>query len=105
MGENLKIIRFNDDNHAERIWANGKFIGTTADMDNVFLKFWEVCKEKQWFGVETTSIWVCDDFDEYDEDDEIVDKIWDWFDTVETMTPSQILAVQSKNWELLKDLI
>lgn len=27
MGENLKIIRFNDDNHAERIWVNGKFIG------------------------------------------------------------------------------
>ena len=103
MGENLKIIRFNDDNHAERIWVNGKFIGTTANMDDVFLNFWEVCKEKQWSGVESTSIWVCDDFDDVDED--TVDEIWDWFNTVEEMTPSQRLAVMSKNWEWLIDLI
>jgi hypothetical protein len=101
--ENLKIIRFNDDNHAERIWVNGKFIGTASNMDDVFLKFWEVCKEKQWSGVESTSIWVCDDFDDIDED--TVDEIWDWFNEVEQMTPSQRLAVESKNWEWLIDLI
>lgn len=103
MGENLKIIRFNDDNHAERIWVNGKFIGTAANMDDVFLNFWEVCKEKQWSGVESTSIRVCDDFDDVDED--TVDEIWDWFNEVEQMTPSQRLAVESKNWEGLIDLI
>lgn len=101
--ENLKIISFNDDNHAKRIWVNGKFIGTMADMDNVFLKFWEICKEKQWSGVEGTSIWVCDDFDDVDED--TVEEIWDWFNTVKEMTPSQRLAVESKNWEWLVKMI
>jgi hypothetical protein len=103
MGENLKIIRFNDDNHAEKIWVNGKFIGTAADLDEVFKKFLQISQEKQWCGVECTSIWVCDDFDDIDED--TVDEIWDWFNEVEQMTPSQRLAVESKNWEWLIDLI
>lgn len=101
--ENLKIIRFNDDNHAEKIWVNGKFIGTASDMDDVFENFLKISQEKQWCGVESTSIWVCDDFDEIDED--TVEEIWDWFNEVEEMTPSQRLAVESKNWKWLIDLI
>lgn len=101
--ENLKIIRFNDDNHAERIWINGKFVGTAADLDEVFKKFLQISQEKQWCGVESTSIWVCDDFDDIDED--TVEEIWDWFNEVKEMTPSQRLAVMSKNWEWLIDLI
>ena len=70
MGENLKIIRFNDDNHTERIYINGKFAGTLAEIEYVFEKFLEISQEKHWCGVETTSIWVCDDFDDIDEDEQ-----------------------------------
>ena len=46
MGESLKIIRFNDDNHAERIWINGRFVGTTANLDEVFEEFLKISQEK-----------------------------------------------------------
>lgn len=106
MGESLKIIRFNDDNHAERIWINGRFVGTTANLDEVFEEFLKISQEKTWFRTESTTIWTCDDFEEFEEDKEwMIDKIWDWFNVVEIMIPSQILAIQSKNWELLLDLI
>ena len=46
---------------------------------------------------------IDDDIDDVDED--TVDEIWDWFNEVEQMTPSQRLAVESKNWQWLIDLI
>ena len=60
----LILIRFNDDNHAERIWANGKYIGSLNDVEFVLENFMEVCNKSQYDGLESVSIWVCDDFED-----------------------------------------
>ena len=106
----LKIIRFNDDNHAERLWANGVYLGTLADIDSVIEFLLDTINDnyfetKEYFNkVESTSIWVCDDFDE-DIDEDIVDDIWEWFNTVEIMTQEQINLVEKKEWLELHKII
>lgn len=105
--DNLNIILFNDDNHAERIYANGKFIGTLADMEDVFRNFVNVINfgQTKYNDIRCTTIWTCDDFDDFDEDSDIVDNIWDWFNTVDTMTTEQIDCVFNKDWEKLNNII
>lgn len=103
MENRLDIIRFNDDNHAERIWAEGKYIGDLSNIDYVFENLLSIIKESgKVDGIKSTSIYVCDDFDE---DDEIIDNIWDWFNKVKEMTPEQMEKVHNKDWEVLNDLI
>ena len=31
--DELNLITFNDDNHAERVWLNGKYVGTAKAVD------------------------------------------------------------------------
>ena len=103
MENRLDIIRFNDDNHAERIWAEGKYIGDLSNIDYVLENLLSIIKESgKVDGIKSTSIYVCDDFDE---DDEIIDNIWDWFNKVKEMTSEQMEKVHNKDWEALNDLI
>ena len=105
----LNIIRFNDDNHAERLWANGAYIGSLSDIDNLIEFLLDTINDdyfttKELFeGIESTSIWVCDDFDDLDE--ELVDDICDWFDNVDLMTKEQIELVNNKDWKGLQKII
>lgn len=105
----INIIRFNDDNHAERLWANGKYIGSLSDIDSLIDFLLDVINDdyfttKELFeGVESTSIWVCDDFDDLDE--ELVDDIWDWFNNVDLMTEEQIKLVKERDWIELQKTI
>lgn len=97
----LSIIRFNDDNHAERIWANGEYMGALNDIEFVLKNFMMICNKNKYEEIESTSIWTCDDFADYEEDDDFIDDIWQWFNTVETMTEEQIQLVQQRKWEEL----
>ena len=102
----LKLIRFNDDNHAERIWANGEYLGALNDIEFVLKNFMEICNQNKFEDIESTSIWICDDFEEYEEDDEeMIDYICDWFNTVEQMTPQEIELVENRKWEELYKII
>lgn len=104
--EKLSIIRFNDDNHAERIWADGIFIGTLSDIESVFENLIDIINKKGNIdGIKPVLIYVCDDFEDYDEEDEIVDDIWCWFNEVEKMTKKQMDLVHKKDWtNLLKSI-
>ena len=103
MENRLDIIRFNDDNHAERIWANGKYIGDLSNIEFVFENLLSIAQDTgKLDGIKSTEVYVCDDFDE---EDEIVDNIWDWFNNVEQMTQEQMEKVHNKNWKALNDLI
>lgn len=103
---NIKLIRFNDDNHAERIWANGEYLGTLNDIEFVLKNFMMICSKNKFEDIESTSIWVCDDFADYEEDDEeMVDCIREWFNNVEKMTPEEIQLVEKRKWEELYKII
>lgn len=105
----LYLIRFNDDNHDERIWINGQYAGEITYPKDILEKAMTIVSDEKLipgnFEIEETTIYVCDDFDNIDEDDEMVDNIWDWFNTVENMTPEQIEKVHNKDWKALNDLI
>ena len=84
MDNRLDIIRFNDDNHSERIWVDGKYIGDLSDIDSIFEKLLLIAQDTgKLDGINSVSVYVCDDFDDFDEEDEIIDNIWDWFNEVE----------------------
>ena len=106
----LSIIRFNDDNHAERIWTNGEYIGSLNDIEYVLKNFMNICKEimtnnNKLEDIESTSIWVCDDFADYEEDDDFIEDIWFWFNEVEKMTEEQMELVKQRKWEELHKII
>ena len=99
----ISIIRFNDDNHAERIWANGVYLGNLNDIEFVLENFMEECNKEKFEEIESTPVWVCDDFEDIAED--IIDDLWDWFNTVEEMTVEQMKLVKEKQWERLHEII
>ena len=104
--EKIKIIRFNDDNHAERIWANGEYLGSLNDIEFVLKNFMMICNKNKFEDIESTSIWVCDDFADYEEDnEEMIDYIWEWFNNVEKMTEEEIKLVEERKWEDLYKII
>ena len=107
MSNKLDIIRFNDDNHAERLWVDGKYIGDLSDISSIIEKLFYIIKDKSESldGIKAVEVYVCDDFDDFDEDDEIVDNIWDWFNEVKEMTPEQMEKVHNKDWKGLNSLI
>ena len=106
--EKLSIIRFNDDNHAERIWANGQYLGSLSNIEHVLENLLDTINneyqnQKIFKEIDSTSIWVCDDFEDIDED--IADDIWEWFDTVGLMTKEQLELVKNKEWKKLQKII
>lgn len=98
----LSVIRFNDDNHPERIWVNGQFIGTTSNIEYVLSEFLDIINQnhingREYFtGIDDVEIWVCDDFDDMEEDD--VDEIWDFFNQTDNFTEEQINFIHNKDW-------
>ena len=106
MDNRLDIMRFNDDNHSERIWVDGKYIGDLSDIDSIFEKLLLIAQDTgKLDGINSVSVYVCDDFDDFDEEDEIIDNIWDWFNEVEQMTLEQMEKIHDKDWKGLNDLI
>ena len=102
--ERLNIITFNDDNHAERVWINGLYVGTTNCIASILQKSVIIIKDlNDDFNTEETNIWACDDFDDVDE--ETVDYIWDFFNNVEQMSENQMEAIKDRDWEKLRKLI
>ena len=105
----LSIIRFNDDNHPERIWANGQFIGTDSNKEYMFSSLLDIINQnhmdgKEYYtGIEDTEIYVCDDFEEMSEDE--ADEIWDFFNETDTFTPEQMQFIIQKDWENLLKII
>lgn len=97
----LSIIRWNDDNHAERVWINGKCIGDMSDPDRIFSKIIEATKKYNPDEYEGTTVYLCEDFDEYaelfaneEEFEEWVDEMSDWFYDVEEMSPKQVELIE-----------
>ena len=101
----ISLIRFNDDNHAERIFINGKYIGNSNDIGFVIRNALLLCKGVEQVDIKETPVYVCDDFADYDEEDTFVDDIWEFFNTVENMTEKQIEYIEQRNWkELHKEI-
>lgn len=101
------LIRFNDDNHPERIFVNGQYVGNTSDLSYIIKNIIDIAKDlnDDYKFIETT-IYVCDDFYDYDEDNEIVDNIWSFFNETEQMTEKQVELIMKKDWKNLnKDLL
>lgn len=95
----IDIIRFNDDNHAERVWVNKKYVGDTSNIESILINTIMVVggnSEEENKQITTTEVYVCDDFDDMDE--EIVDTIWEWFNLVLDMTDEQLELVHNKDW-------
>ena len=115
MNNKLSIIRWNDDNHAERVWINGEYVGDMNDPDRIFKALMNIIQDEHYpfTDYEGTCIWGCDAFDEYsdlfaneDEFEDWVEEMWDWFNTVEKMTPEQVeLIEQLKLDKLYKETI
>lgn len=102
----FNLIRFNDDNHAERIFANGKYMGNMSDIGFVIENVIDIAKDlNNEYKFKETQVYVCDDFDDYDEDDEIIDNIWDFFNETEQMTEKQVELIFKKDWENLAKII
>lgn len=101
----VKIIRFNDDNHAEKLWANGIYLGNMSDIEFVLSNFLDICNKDDYEEIESTSIWICDDFEDYEEDDEMIDDICEWFWNCEKMTDEQVNLIQEKSWEKLHETL
>lgn len=100
------LIIFNDDNHAERIFVNGEYVGDMSDISYVIKNIINIAKDlKDEYKFRETKIYVCDDFDEYDEDDEIVDNIWCFFNETEHITEEQVELIFKKDWEKLSKII
>ena len=110
MENKLDIIRFNDDNHSERIWVEGQYVGDLSDIEYVFENLLLITRNAgKLDGINSTLVYVCDDFYDFDEDneedEEIVDNICNWFNEVEIMTEEQMEKVHNKDWKALNDLI
>lgn len=104
--DKFDLIIFNDDNHAERIFVNGKYVGDMSNISYAIKNIINIAKDlNDDYKFRKTEIYVCDDFDEYNEDDEIVDKIWDFFNETEQMTEEQIELIFKKDWENLGKII
>ena len=102
----FNLIRFNDDNHAERIFVNGKYIGNMSDIGFVIKNVIDIAKDlNNEYKFKETQVYVCNDFDDYDEDDEIIDNIWDFFNETEQMTEKQVELIFKKDWENLAKII
>jgi hypothetical protein len=104
--DKFNLIRFNDDNHAERIFVNGKYVGNISDIGFVIKNIIDIAKDlNDEYEFKETEVYVCDDFYDYDEDDEIVDTIWNFFNETEQMTEKQIELIFRKDWENLVKII
>ena len=102
--DELNLITFNDDNHAERVWLNGKYVGTANFIGAIISNSINIIKDlNDTYNLIETNIYACDDFDE--EDEEIVDYIWQFFDEVEQMTEKQIELIKDRNWKELRKII
>lgn len=113
MNNKLSIIRWNDDNHAERVWINGKYVGDMSNPDIIFEAIMTTTNKEHFDNYEGTCIWGCDAFDEYkdlfandDEFEDWVDEMFDWFYYTEEITPKQVeLIEQLKLDRLYKETI
>ena len=104
--DKFNLIRFNDDNHAERIFINGKYVGNISDIGFVIKNIIDIAKNlNDEYAFKETTVYVCDDFYDYDEDDETVDIIWGFFNETEQMTEKQIELIFRKDWENLVKII
>lgn len=100
--EKISLIRFNDDNHTERIFINGEYVGSLCDIGHLIKNIIDTTKGlSKDYTFKETLIYVCDDFEDYDEDDEIIENIWDFFNNVGQMSEKQIQLIEDKNWEEL----
>lgn len=104
--DKISLIRFNDDNHAERIFINGVYVGDLSDVGEVIKNTIDITRDLNDDNkFEETGIYVCDDFEDYDEDDEMVETIWDFFNYTDKITEKQIELINERNWEELYKII
>lgn len=104
--DKFNLIRFNDDNHAERIFVNGKYVGNMSDIGFVIKNIINIAKDlNDEYVFRETLVYVCDDFYDYEEDDEIVDIIWNFFNGTEQITEEQVELIFKKDWENLAKTI
>lgn len=104
----ISILKYNDDNHDERVWINGEYAGTITETSRIIEKVFEMIKNQSLDINDLTlddesTIFAYGDFDSVSEDD--AEFIWDWFDNVEHMSDAQIKAIKLQDWKSLLDII
>ena len=102
------LIVWDDDNHAQKIFFNGHFVGTTADIGNMInnvLIFYinEYIDEFKLSKLKCTEVHAWADFDDVDED--VYDNIFDFFDYADELSERQIELIENKDWEGLNKII
>lgn len=102
----ISLIRFNDDNHAERIFINGEYVGSLCSIGLLIKNIIDATRNLNYdYEFKETLIYVCDDFADYDEDDEIIENIWDFFNSCGQMSEEQINAIENRDWGKLNKII
>lgn len=102
--DELNMLKFNDDNHAERIWINGKYVGDTSSIFRVITNSIDIIKDlNDNYKVKCDSVYVCDDFEDCEE--EKVDEIWEFFNNADYITEEQRDLIYKRDWDGLCEII
>ena len=101
--QKMNLIIWDDDNHAERIFFNGHFVGTTADIGDMINNIIRYIDGFELSKLKCTRVYGCDDFDNVSED--VSDNIWDFLCFADDLTERQIELIENKDWEGLNKII
>ncbi len=97
----MDVIKFNDDNHAERMWINGRYVGDASNLSEIVcnaVKLFNNVKVEQF---SETDVWIYDfeEIESFTEED--IEILSDWFSSITSMAFGQIEFIKAKNFELL----
>lgn len=101
--QKMNLIIWDDDNHAERIFFNGHFVGTTGDIGDMINNIIRYIGGFELSKLKCTKVYGCDDFDNVNED--VSDNIWDFLCFADDLTERQIKLIENKDWEGLNKII
>lgn len=96
-----KIILWNDDNHAKKVFVNGCFVGNSDDVET-FQKLSDVLElgyEVGYRGVETKEVYI------YDLPEEYEDCIINFLQTTDRIPIAHTNAILKENYQLLAKII
>lgn len=95
--DKLRIIIFDDENHANKIWIEGKLVGKSDNISYIIKNSVDIIKQlNDDYEIIETYINIWNEFDI--EDESLIDYILDYFDNVNNMTEKEVELIQNKDW-------
>lgn len=101
--QKMNLITWDDDNHAKRVFFNGHFVGTTADIGDMINNIIKYIDGFELSKIECKEVYSCDTFDDIDE--EVYDNIFDFFEFADDLSERQIELINNEDWEELNKTI